>query len=133
MSRSARFTCLRRLGFVVTLGLPGLIAGCGSNVGHGTFDGPTWSLADKKPPAAVEQSSDRAALGAKAASSQPITPPITPATTIIVVAKGDTLHGLALQHRTTVKALMAANNLASHTVRLGQKLQVPNSQTKVAQ
>jgi LysM repeat protein len=123
MSRHTRFPTLRWLGLAATFCLTSLVAGCSAGTGPGVSDGPTWSLADKKPAVAVEKASERNALGAKADSLQPIAPP----TSIIVVAKGDTLHGLALQNRSSVKALMAANSLTSHTIRPGQKLTVPAS------
>jgi LysM repeat protein len=43
----------------------------------------------------------------------------------VEVRKGDTLHGLSLQHHVSVNALMAANNLTNAKIRLGQKLVIP--------
>jgi LysM domain len=123
MSRHTRVSRSRLLKFVVTCCLTSLVAGCSAGTGPGLSDGPTWSLADKKPVVAVETAGERNALGAKADAQQPLAPP----TSLIVVAKGDTLHGLALQHNSSVKALMAANSLTSHTIRPGQKLLVPVS------
>jgi LysM repeat protein len=121
MSRHTRFPTLRWLGFAATFCLTSLIAGCSAGTGPGVSDGPTWSLADKKPAVAVEKASERNALGAKADSAHPVAPPMS----IVEVRKGDTLHGIALEHRVSIKALMAANNLTSHTIRPGQKLTVP--------
>lgn len=121
MSRPSRYSGLHMLGLITTLVAAGLGAGCGSNTSSGMSDGPTWSLADKKPNVALEQPIERNALGAKVGSSQPLSPP----TSIIEVRKGDTLHGLALQHQLSIKALVEANNLTSHTIRPGQKLTVP--------
>lgn len=42
-----------------------------------------------------------------------------------VVARGDTLFTLARRFGTTVKAIMAANNLTSTTIRIGQVLIIP--------
>ncbi len=42
-----------------------------------------------------------------------------------VVVRGDTLFSLAHRFGTTVRAIMAANNLTSTTVRIGQKLVIP--------
>jgi LysM domain len=123
MSRHTRFPSWRWLGFAATFCITSFVAGCSASTGPRLSDGPTWSLADKKPTVTIEQTGERNALGAKADSLQPLAPP----TSIVVVAKGDTLHGLALQHRSSVKALMAANNLTSHTIRPGQKLTVPAS------
>ena len=41
--------------------------------------------------------------------------------------KGDTLHGLSLQHHISVKALMDANNLTTTTIVPGKKLVIPKS------
>jgi LysM repeat protein len=43
----------------------------------------------------------------------------------VEVRKGDTLHGLSLQHHVSVPALMAANNLTSAKIMPGQKLLLP--------
>jgi LysM repeat protein len=43
----------------------------------------------------------------------------------VEIHKGDTLHGLSLQHHVSVKALMEANNLTATTIRPGQKLVIP--------
>lgn len=47
--------------------------------------------------------------------------------TFAVVAKGDTLHGLSLKHKVSVKALMSANNLTSNKIFPGQKLAIPDA------
>lgn len=43
-----------------------------------------------------------------------------------VVQPGDTLYGVAVQHGTTVAALMRMNNLPSTTIYVGQRLTVPS-------
>jgi LysM repeat protein len=43
----------------------------------------------------------------------------------VEVRKGDTLHGLSLQHHVSVNALMAANNLTTAKIMPGQKLVIP--------
>lgn len=49
-----------------------------------------------------------------------------PASTTIKVKKGDTLYGLALRHKTTVKAIQAANGMGSSTNLLdGRSLKIP--------
>lgn len=50
------------------------------------------------------------------------------ATSNYVVAKGDTLSGIAHKSGTTVTALKQANNLSSDTIRIGQKLTIPSPQ-----
>jgi LysM repeat protein len=49
-----------------------------------------------------------------------------PSSTTITVKKGDTLYGLALRHKTTVKAIQAANGMGSSTsLRDGKSLRIP--------
>ena len=43
----------------------------------------------------------------------------------VEIRKGDTLHGLSLQHHVSVKALMEANNLTTTTIVPGKKLIIP--------
>ena len=45
----------------------------------------------------------------------------------VEIRKGDTLHGLSLQHHISVKALMDANNLTTTTIVPGKKLVIPKS------
>jgi hypothetical protein len=123
MSLPTRSSSLLWLGFVATLCLSSLVAGCSVGTGPNTADAPTWSLADKKPLVSVDKAGDRSALGANADFVQPVAPP----TSIVEVRKGDTLHAIALERRVSIKALMAANNLTSHTIQPGQKLTVPAS------
>jgi membrane-bound lytic murein transglycosylase D len=42
------------------------------------------------------------------------------------VKKGDTLSGIARQYNTTVKTLLAANNLRSSSLKVGQTIRIPN-------
>lgn len=44
-----------------------------------------------------------------------------------VVARGDTLSGIALRHQVSVKALRKVNDLASSTIRVGQTILIPSS------
>lgn len=62
------------------------------------------------------------------------TPPMVPAgATEHVVAKGDTLSGLATKYHTTVKAIEAANPSVSPTkLQIGQKLTIPTGTTTTA-
>jgi LysM repeat protein len=43
------------------------------------------------------------------------------------VKSGDTLSRIASEHHTTVKALRAANNLKTDSIRVGQKLTIPKT------
>jgi len=43
-----------------------------------------------------------------------------------VVKSGDTLARIAMQHRTTVKALKAVNGLDRNTLAVGAKLKLPS-------
>jgi hypothetical protein len=141
------WTCpgrLRVAGLAVGISAGSILAGC-SGVSNTTArnDTPNWSLADRAP----------VALGGPngSAARAPIEPvyeyrggrdPVTGRTIgalpsqssttgpgaerrVIEIRKGDTLHGLSLTHHVSVKALMAANNLTSATIRPGQKLVVP--------
>ncbi|NJM55749.1 MAG: LysM peptidoglycan-binding domain-containing protein [Verrucomicrobiae bacterium] len=77
----------------------------------------------------------RSAAPAAPAAAAPIGAPATPVASVtpgtptvkgaVVVAKGDTLHALALKHRVSVKLLMSANNLTNNIIFPGQKLVIP--------
>jgi LysM repeat protein len=68
-------------------------------------------------------------------AAAPSAPAIEPGTTvtsqagelIYVVRSGDTLTSIAHKHGTTIKAVKAANNLATDRIRVGQKLKLPAS------
>lgn len=49
--------------------------------------------------------------------------------TVHTVVKGDTLSGIAKKYGTTVSNLKKVNNLTSDTIKIGQKLKIPSSQT----
>jgi LysM repeat protein len=123
MLLSTRCAGLRCASVFALMALSSVIGGCSSGTGVALPDGPSWSLAEKTPPTAVAARGERNALGVKVDPDQTSGAPAS----IVEVVRGDTLHGIALQHRVSVKALMAANNLASPTIRPGQKLTVPNS------
>ena len=55
----------------------------------------------------------------------PPTPTPSPRFLVHTVRPGDTLYSLARRHGTTVQAIMAANNLGDHTIRVGQQLYIP--------
>lgn len=107
-------------------------------------DGPDWSLTDRKPqglgapnaaPApsgTYEYRGGRDAVTGQARTIQgtpagkgPAATTAAPGARTIEVRKGDTLHGLSLQHHVSVDALMAANNLPTPKIVLGQRLIVP--------
>ena len=48
---------------------------------------------------------------------------------IYVVKSGDTLSKIATDHQTTVRALRAANNLRTDSIKVGQKLKIPKGST----
>ena len=54
------------------------------------------------------------------------------ATTDYIVQKGDTLGHIALRNDMRISALKDLNNLTSDTVRIGQKLKIPNKHTTYA-
>ena len=45
--------------------------------------------------------------------------------TVYIVKRGDTLSEIALNNKTTTKAIMRSNKLSSSTISVGQKLAVP--------
>ncbi len=47
--------------------------------------------------------------------------------TVYVIARGDTLSGIAQRHSISVRDLKKANGLSSATIRVGQKLKIPQS------
>jgi len=71
----------------------------------------------QNPPPAVSQS--------VAAASNANTPPAGRPATVYVVKSGDNLTRIAKTHGTTVKAIEAANGLASDHISIGDKLKVP--------
>ena len=44
-----------------------------------------------------------------------------------VIARGDTLSAIAVRHQVTVASLLRQNNLASSTIKIGQRIQIPAS------
>jgi len=126
-----------------------LTAGCSGGGTSAALDKPSWSLADKPPvalggpngapatPPAGPAYEYRGGRDPVTGSARPVVagpvarPDAAPRAAdasspqIIEIRKGDTLHGLSLTHHVSVKALMAANNLTSVTIRPGQKLVVP--------
>lgn len=129
-----------------------MLGGCGGGNLGPMPSGPSWSLADKTPASLGGASATDQASAATAASPyeyrggrDPVTgradgvqspvPPIAPAAAqaagaqgrSVVIRKGDTLHGLSLTHRVSVKALMAANNMKSTVIIPGKTLIIPAS------
>ena len=81
---------------------------------------PEPALAVRKVKATTEPSRPAAVtLGSAAASTD------TANSATATVTKGDTLHGLSLKHKVSVKALMTANNLTTNKIFPGQKLVIP--------
>lgn len=62
------------------------------------------------------------------APAAPTAPPAAGATTSHVVAKGDSLWGLARRYNTSIEAIRAANGIpaGSNTIQAGQTLQIPS-------
>ena len=135
-----------RFGPICVLLATTALAACGSgSVQSRGPDGPSWSLTDKKPqglggaPDAVPAPSGSGQYeyrgGRDSVTGQARTIQGTPAGNgpspgsvrgrTVEVRKGDTLHGLSLQHHVSVEALMAANNLSTPKIVLGQHLVLP--------
>lgn len=132
-----------------------LVAGCGGGNGANLYpEGPKWSLTDKKPsalgaapgqpaepapPQTYEYRGGRDPVTGQARTMQGLPPagPAERATSArgagagqgsrVEIRKGDTLHGLSLQHHVSVKALMEANNLTSTTIIPGKTLVIPGT------
>jgi LysM repeat protein len=68
-----------------------------------------------------------ATLPASNGTASEKTAPATGSQSTYVVKAGDSLTRIATQHKTTVKAIKAANNLKTDRVTVGQKLKVPTS------
>jgi len=77
------------------------------------------SLPQPNPQPAVSQSA--------MAVSKANTPPAGRSETVYVIKAGDTLTRIARAHRTTVKAIEEANDLASDHISVGTKLKLPES------
>jgi LysM repeat protein len=141
---------LFRVGFICVLLATTALAACGGGAVQSRGpDGPSWSLTDKKPqglggapnsvPTPTANGPYEYRGGRDAVTGQARTIQGTPAGSgpamataaggrrTVEVRKGDTLHGLSLQHHVSVEALMAANNLATPKIVLGQHLIVPPS------
>ncbi len=58
-------------------------------------------------------------------TATPVGPPHTIGGAVYLVKSGDTLSRIAKTHGTTIKALKAANNLASDRIVVGEKLKIP--------
>lgn len=59
-------------------------------------------------------------------------PEIASASSEYTVRSGDTLSRIARDHKTTVTALMQANNMANYNIRVGQKLRIPGVEKQAA-
>ena len=46
---------------------------------------------------------------------------------VYVIARGDTLSGIAVRHNTSVHKILRHNKLSSSTIRVGQKIVIPSS------
>lgn len=63
------------------------------------------------------------------ASPSPASQPESVSSREVVVARGDTLSGIAARHRTTVKVIQSLNQLRGETIYVGQQLLVPDTGT----
>jgi LysM repeat protein len=88
---------------------------------------------NSEPPAAVPAANIPDTKAPAGASAPPAIPVLTaPAVelqvaepSVYVVKRGDTLSAIAKAHRTTAKALKAANGLTGDRLQIGEKLKVP--------
>ena len=91
----------------------------------GTTD-PRDSEPARKKSTASSKSRPKSVASSKSKSKPKVASKPKPVSTTITVRKGDTLYGLALRHKTTVKAIQAANGMgASTNLRDGRSLKIP--------
>lgn len=93
---------------------------------------PSPSPSPSAPPSASASASASAVAPSAAASpsggvSGVTATPAIPPTTTYVVKKGDTLYGIATTYGTTVAEIKRINGLTSNSLKIGQKLQVPQT------
>ena len=81
---------------------------------------PVANISDEKEPETLVEKEETVAP--KTEETAPVTPKSDSKT--YEVQKGDSLGKIARKYRTTIKQLMAINNLKNHNIRIGQKLTV---------
>ena len=136
----------RGLAVLVAVGL----GACGASTTRSTMpDGPSWSLTEPRalgaspgsagptpaqpyeyrggrdPVTGQARTREGPAVAAPPAKHAVPASPSSGQSRTLEVRKGDTLHGLSLQHHVSVTALMAANHLADSKIMPGQKLVLP--------
>ncbi len=114
-----------------------------SNAPMGWNDGPGWRLTGSPTPIPPEKVYGSVAAVAPPPAARPVARPIAaaPAVTaqpapvapatpgdprVVVVGPDDTLTGISSRYRTSISAIMAANNLASPRIVPGQRLVIPS-------
>ncbi len=90
------------------------------------FSEPTRDLL---PPPTTTSDTRSARRPAMPVASSP--PPASP-DSLVEVRSGDTLYGIARQHKVSVSELMAINGLQGPTIRPGQKLRLPSGRRSIA-
>jgi LysM repeat protein len=65
-----------------------------------------------------------------APAAKPPAPSLPEGTVVYEVKPGDSLYAIAKEHKTTVKAIREANELATSKIRPGQKLTIPSPETE---
>ena len=112
-----------------------------ANAPMGWNDGPGWRLTGSPTPIPPEKVYGSVASAppapqpaarpvASAPTAAPAAVPAVPAKPggprVVVVGPDDTLTGISGRHRTSIAAIMAANNLASPRIVPGQRLVIPS-------
>jgi LysM repeat protein len=92
-----------------------------------TYNPPKKSSSSTRSSSSSSRSSTKSSSSRTASSkSKPKPKKPVPKSSVVTVKKGDTLYGLALRHKTSVKAIQAANGLGSSTnLREGRALKIP--------
>jgi LysM repeat protein len=124
-----RGSCLSLVPVAVSAALvAAAITGC-AGAGPQWNEGPGWRLSGSPttipPPPAPAEAKPESRAAVAVIAPQPATPrrPGQPLT--VTVQPGDTLTGLAIRHRTSLAAIMAANNLSDPRIAPGQQLVIP--------
>lgn len=88
-------------------------------------DTPTPTLEPTEPPTPTPEPTFTPTAEPPTATPEPTNTPVPPAPLVHTVARGETLRTIAQKYGVTIAELMAANNLSSEVLRVGQQLVIP--------
>lgn len=113
---------------LAALGAAALLGAC-SNAPMGWNDGPGWRLSGSPTSIPPERVYGAVAAGAPQGSVGARPAPATGRAgepRVVIVGPDDTITGISNRYRTSVSAIMAANNLADPRITPGQRLVIPS-------